>query len=277
MENRMRDLDQIQERDADGRSRQLGTILLATGAVVALTFAIGVVVGQAAEPAERDELDPLSQLVDPSSKKSDAAEDTAEAAKAPVVAAEELSFPKTLTETEDRPEVIAALRAAAAEEALLLEAKSTAPTPVAPTAAATTPVEVAADAVMASVPAAVAAGSAGQKLPETARRDPLVARALENEAEQEPRSPAARGQDGEFTLQVISYTSSEEAQTFSEGLRAKGHEAFVTRAEIEGRGTFYRVRIGPFKNRFRAENYRRDFERDERMNTFVVRRKPDQE
>jgi DedD protein len=60
---------------------------------------------------------------------------------------------------------------------------------------------------------------------------------------------------------------------FAAGLRARGHEAFVISAEIEDRGTWYRVRIGPFETQREAEAFRRSFERTERMNTLLVRRR----
>jgi len=88
----------------------------------------------------------------------------------------------------------------------------------------------------------------------------------------EPKAGAApRGHEGEFTLQVISYDRPEPSRAFAEGLRAKGHPAFVVTAEVPSRGRYYRVRVGPFKSRAEAETYRRKFEDQEHMNTFVVR------
>jgi cell division septation protein DedD len=282
METRMRDLDQIQERDGDDRGRRVGTILLATGAVVGLTFAMGVVVGRAAEPAEPAAKDPLAQL-DRMGGAAEAAEDNPE--EAPDVEPTDLSFPQALTEEEDRPEVLAALRAAALEEAALADPESdleadarnapVAPAGAAATAAAGPAAEVAPEHLVAAVPAAVAAGAAGRTLPQDARHDPLVAEAIRAEDDDTPAPPAARGHDGEYTLQVISYDSPDPARAFAEGLRAKGHEAFVVEADIPERGRYFRVRIGPFKNRHKAETYRRKFEQEERMNTFVVRKKPD--
>jgi cell division protein FtsN len=47
----------------------------------------------------------------------------------------------------------------------------------------------------------------------------------------------------------------------------------VLRAEVEGRGTVYRVRVGPFETQREAQTYRHEFERTERMNTLLVRRR----
>ena len=90
--------------------------------------------------------------------------------------------------------------------------------------------------------------------------------------------PRARaGHDGDLTLQVASYRTEEEADIFAEALRARGHAAFVMQAEIPDRGTYYRVRIGPFDTMGEAESYRATFEQEERMNTYVARRRDGEE
>lgn len=278
MENRVRDLEQIQERDGDERGRRIGALLMAALALVGLTFAIGVVVGRAAEPAEPEQAteDPLAKL---ERVQGTAAAEPAAAAKPIAVKASDMSFPSTLTEAEERPEVLAALKAAAAEEAALEGEDPVTQAQAARTAAIIPPSveqeldeEVSTEELVAAVPAAVAAGAAGRSLPRAIRTDSLVATALRN-SDESSTPEAAHGYDGELTLQVISYDRPEPARAFAAGLRDKGHEAFVTAAEVEDRGTFYRVRIGPFKSREQAERYRRKFEQEEHMNTFVVRRK----
>ena len=47
----------------------------------------------------------------------------------------------------------------------------------------------------------------------------------------------------------------------------------VTTGTVEDRGTHWRVRIGPFETRQAAQDYRTTFEREEGMNTFIVRNK----
>jgi cell division septation protein DedD len=285
MENRVRDLEQIQERDGDDRGRRIGALLMAALALVGLTFAIGVVVGRAAEPTAQADADPLAKL--DRAQPGTLAPATAPPKRAEVRAAD-LSFPATLTENEERPEVLAALAAAAAEEAALAgDARpSMAAEPAGEAALAAAPkepalpepleprAEVSTEELVASVPAAVAAGAAGRSLPKSMRSDPLVANALRN-GDDEDTVDAAHGHEGELTLQVISYDSPEPARAFAAGLREKGYEAFVTAADVEERGRFYRVRIGPFKSREQAEKQRAKFEQEEHMNTFVVRKKDD--
>lgn len=263
MSNRMRDLEQIQERDPEESGRRLGTMVMAALTLVGLSSAIGVVVGRAAQPDAYETTDPLA-AVDFGAMGNRGAEGLQEPVRDIRVEAIDLTFPSTLSEKDERPEVLAALEAAAREEAELADepqaAVVPAPLPEAPSAPAVVPH---------SLPAAIAAGPASRQLPRAARNDPLVAETM---PEHEPVPRADRGEEGEYTLQVISYDSRDQARAFARRLRAKGHKAFVARAEIEGRGVYFRVRIGPFDKRHKARAYRADFEAQEGMNTYIVRR-----
>jgi cell division septation protein DedD len=168
-----------------------------------------------------------------------------------------LTFPEVLAPSDERPEVAAALAAAAAELAHPDPLDDGRP-------------PLALDTIPAGLPAALAADTSAASLARTAARDPLMAAALPDAPSAPPAEP---GRDGAYTVQVISYDSPEGAEAFAAALRARGHRAFVTTAQVEGRGTVYRVRIGPFETKREAQAYRREFERTERMNTLVVRRR----
>jgi hypothetical protein len=131
MENRVRDLEQLQEQDSDRRKR--GSLAMAALAILALAFAIGLVVGKAALPAtpERDPLDQLDRVAEAARREAAAAAPPSaakagagEPEKAPVakpgasqrVETSQLTFERSLTEVEERPEVLAALEAAGREE-----------------------------------------------------------------------------------------------------------------------------------------------------------------
>jgi cell division septation protein DedD len=123
--------------------------------------------------------------------------------------------------------------------------------------------------MLARVPAALAAASAGRELRRSTVQDPLLAAAM---AGHSPKSaPAPEGRAGAYTLHVISYDRVELAKSFASGLRARGHTAFVIPADVPERGRSFRVRIGPFQTREQAELYRRKFEDQEHMNTVVLR------
>ncbi len=243
MDTAMRDLDRIRERPAEeGRNV---VVLSAVGLLAALGI---VVAAMAALPSdgESQRPDPLQSL---------AAAQAAEPERAPEIDPEinpeTLSFPTTLV-TETRPEVAAAIAAATAELEHL--DPLTDPPPRADIAA--------------GLPAAVTAGPDGEVVERAAAVDPLVAATV-----REKPTVAPAGREGLYTLQVISYAEPEEARVFANALRKRGHAAYVTTGVVEGRGTHWRVRIGPFDTRQEAQSYRATFEREEGMNTFIVRNK----
>ncbi len=261
MDSSMRDLEQIREHDAEGEGRPLALVAILIGVTVALVLALGMAVGGSGEDEAVVENDPLARLDRAAGLEPEPLADDEEL---PEVDRSELLFPRTLAPADDeRPEVAAALAAAAAELAHPdpLEHAPSYAAPVVPVAA-----------LPAALPAGVAAAPGAETLARDAALDPLVAESI-------PAAPAAQavaaGHDGEYTVQVISYDSPEGAEAFAAGLRARGHRAFVMRAEVEGRGTMYRVRVGPFETQREAQAYRHEFERTERMNTLLVHRRSD--
>ena len=49
-----------------------------------------------------------------------------------------------------------------------------------------------------------------------------------------------------FTLQLSSFQDREEADAFLSSVKAAGYQAYVTSADVSGKGTFYRVRLGRY-------------------------------
>lgn len=246
MDTAMRDLERIEERSSEeGRG-----VLVLSG--VGLVAAIAVVVGAVAalpDGSRSQPEDPLQMLV--IANEVEGEEPAKEPAADPGIDPETLSFPTTLV-TETRPEVAAAMAAAAAELAHLDPVTNPPPR----------------SDIAAGLPAAVTAGPDRQVVEMAAIRDPLVAATV---SEKTTASPA--GHEGRYTLQVISYRDAQEAQVFASALRKRGHAAYVTTGTVEDRGTHWRVRIGPFETRQEAQGYRTTFEQEEGMNTFIVRNK----
>jgi DedD protein len=246
MDTAMRDLERIEERSSDeGRG-----VLVLSG--VGLVAAIGIVVAAVAALPDGNEPpreDPLQMLAIADGV--EAVEATKEPAEDPELDPETLSFPTTLV-TETRPEVAIAMAAAAAELAHLD------PLTKPPRRSD----------IAAGLPAAVTAGPDRKVVEMAAARDPLVAATVPQTTVSAPA-----GYEGRYTLQVISYQDAEEAQVFASALRKRGHAAYVTTGIVEGRGTHWRVRIGPFATRQQAQGYRTTFEREEGMNTFIIRNK----
>jgi cell division septation protein DedD len=83
-----------------------------------------------------------------------------------------------------------------------------------------------------------------------------------------PTAPA--GHEGGYQLQVSSFRTQPEANQFAEQLRARGHKAYAVEAHVPGRGTWYRVRVGPFPTQAAAATYRTSFEAREHVVPFIV-------
>jgi cell division septation protein DedD len=81
---------------------------------------------------------------------------------------------------------------------------------------------------------------------------------------------AVPGHEGGYQLQVSSFRTEPEADGFAAQLRARGHKAYVAEAHVLGRGTWYRVRVGPFQTQHAAAQYRASFEEREHVVPFIV-------
>jgi len=81
---------------------------------------------------------------------------------------------------------------------------------------------------------------------------------------------APSGHEGGYQLQVSSFRSQTEAESFAGQLRARGHKAYVVEAHVAGRGTWFRVRVGPFATQRAAAQYRAAFESKEHVVPFIV-------
>ena len=69
---------------------------------------------------------------------------------------------------------------------------------------------------------------------------------------------------------MSSFHTQPEADGFAEQLRARGHKAYVVEAHVPGRGTWFRVRVGPFPTQHSASQYRVAFEAREHVVPFIV-------
>lgn len=82
--------------------------------------------------------------------------------------------------------------------------------------------------------------------------------------------PAQAVKDGVFTLQISAFQDKGEADRFAARLRSRGFAPYIISAEVAGKGTWYRVRMGSFKNREDASKYLSDFKRETRLDAFVA-------
>ncbi|MBA2541570.1 MAG: SPOR domain-containing protein [Deltaproteobacteria bacterium] len=90
-----------------------------------------------------------------------------------------------------------------------------------------------------------------------------------------PKKPEPAGEPDKakprFTLQLSSFQDKQEAETFLSSVKAAGYQAYVTEAEVSGKGTFYRVRVGKYGSLDAANNAKADVEKATRKSASVMR------
>jgi cell division septation protein DedD len=245
----VRNLERIQEEERGGRAPKLAAIVLAALAGGSLLTATVMTLGRSAE-GEPSKPDPLAEL---------ALKAKAEAAKQPAqpVSAAQATFASRLT---DQPEATTALVAVKDERGQLVPLGNTAnPAALPPAAGDQLPV----------VP--LPAGTLLQATPVSkAPADELTSLAAEKSRTELIEITPASGSEGGYQIQVASFRDQAEADAFVAELQKRGHKSYRQAAYVANRGLWHRVRIGPFKHKFQAAQYQSDFEKKERMSTFLV-------
>jgi cell division septation protein DedD len=84
------------------------------------------------------------------------------------------------------------------------------------------------------------------------------------------RPPAEAVKGGAFTLQLSASQSRDEADRFVKRLRDRGYAPYMVKAEVAGKGTWYRVRMGSFPTKEAAQRYLADFKRETQLSAFVA-------
>jgi hypothetical protein len=77
---------------------------------------------------------------------------------------------------------------------------------------------------------------------------------------------------GTYSLQVASFRDQREATIMISRLKRAGHKSFLVSVNMPERGgLWYRVRVGPFQSKKNVWNYKKIFEKKEKLATFVVK------
>lgn len=84
------------------------------------------------------------------------------------------------------------------------------------------------------------------------------------------RQPTEAAAGGAFTLQISAFQTRPEAERFAARLRDRGYAPYIVAAEVPGKGTWYRVRMGSFPSKEAAARYLADFQRETRIDAFVA-------
>ena len=246
LDTAMRDLERIEERPL-GQSDSRYLVLWGAGlaSLIAVLLAVAANVDRA-DNANADTPDPLAALTIDTG---DLIEE--KKVRSTDVDPEQLTFPSALA-THDPPEVVAALAAATAEYEH--------PDPLEqPTSLAE---------ITAGLPGAVVASPDQEVVARAAVQDPMVNGKASTHGNVQPA--AQRGSEGKFTLQVLSYRTPREAESFASSLRKRGHAAYVITSNVPERGQHWRVRVGPFTNRQKAIAYKAKFEKSEGISAYIV-------
>jgi DedD protein len=125
--------------------------------------------------------------------------------------------------------------------------------------------------------------------PEVTRSNDPPAEALkaEERREAEPRRPAVTteskpkppavtrvslSQTGDYTIQVSSFQSMDQANALKGRLSKKGYAAYVQSVDLSDKGTWHRVRVGNYREKDGAERVASDLRNQESLPATVMRR-----
>jgi len=266
----IRNLDDLQEDDGERRYPPGVTtaFVVLGGACVALAaFALG---GRSTKP-QAPKSDPLGELV---AHRVPGAASAAASRPATELLPKDVTFPGMLSDDARATTAHAAVKGNAPAVVLAVPSGSLPAivAPLAPPVPAGPPP--AADRLSVVPVAPLPAQAVLEATPIVTRpRDTLTKAA--SDAAQLTGAPASGdtappGREGGYQLQVSSFRSQSEAQAFADQLRARGHRAYAVEAHVPGRGTWYRVRIGPFGTQRAATVYRSGFEAREHVVPFIV-------
>ena len=252
MDVNVRNLDQIQEDDPGRRSSKLGALLLASIGGAALVT-VGVLTFQKSDAPPQQGADPLAALIEEQRGN--------EGTPPEQLAGADVTFPGLLSDVDTPTTALAAVKDSRGK---LL--KQDAPALNLPPGAPTLPPP--AGDVLPVMPLPPA-GDLLAATPVTSQpKDPLVGMAVSDGGQSGALAPM--GMEGGFQLQVASFKKQEDADAFVADLRRRDHKAYRQAARVPGRGLWHRVRVGPFKTKFQAIQYKKKFEKSERVAPFIV-------
>ena len=253
MEQGVKNLEQIQETDADGRPGKGTTLAFVALGGACVLFASLAISGRGTH-ADAKRTDPLGELVVQKSK----ADKAQGGPKATDLSTKDVTFPGILSDDSAPPTALAAVKGN--KDNVGAASSSRAPEGPPPAADRLPVVPLPAANLLEATPVV------------TRPRDSLTKVASDNaQIRSLPEGPSApQGKEGGYQLQVSSFRTREEAEAFAAQLRARSHKAYVTEAHVAGRGTWFRVRIGPFSSQHAAAQYRAGFEGREHVVPFIV-------
>lgn len=251
----IRNLEQLQEDDEDRKTpRSVTAALLVLGGGCVVFAGLALAGHSSQSPIAK--VDPLGDLLQHRPRAAASA-----SARPTDISTKDVTFPEMLSD-EGKPATALVAIQSAGPVASVKAAPPSPPTQPPPAADRLPVVPLPAQAVLEATPVV------------TRPRDTLT-KAATDAAQMITLAPATSdtapaGREGGYQLQVSSFRTQGEAQAFADQLRARGHKAHVVEAHVPARGTWFRVRIGPFPTQRAASQYRTGFEAREHVVPFVV-------
>jgi len=275
----VKNLEQIQENDGEGRTSRGVTIALVSLGGACVVFA-ALAFGRGRGEQAPQKVDPLGDLVSAHAK----SQNGTTPVKATDLSPHDVTFPQILSDDGNPTTALAAVKGGTPGRApvTLPVTSATAPPPagdrlpVMPLPAqnileATPVVTRPRDALTRSASeSAQIAGTDPPRFDVKADKADKPGGDKADKADKPTGEMAPAGREGGYQLQVSSFRTQGEGDSFANQLRARGHKAYVVEAHVPGRGTWYRVRIGPFPSQHAAAAYRSGFETREHVVPFIV-------
>jgi DedD protein len=248
----IRNLEQLQEDDDERRTPRGVTVALLVLGGGCVVFA-GLALAGRSSQSPTAKVDPLGDLLQRRPHAGALA-----GAKSTDISTKDVTFPERLSDEGTPATALVAVQAAGTGATV----KAPAPAQPPPPTDRLPVVPLPAQAVLEATPVV------------TRPRDTMTKAATDAAQMLTPGPPtsdtSAAGHEGGYQLQVSSFRTQGEAQAFADQLRARGHKAHVVEAHVLSRGTWFRVRIGPFPTQRAASQYRTGFEAREHVVPFVV-------
>jgi DedD protein len=264
----VRNLEQIQEEDHGPRTPRGASAAIVVLGGACVVFAVLALGGRRSAPLATP-ADPLGDLIAQHPHTGPSA-----SARLTDLRPSDVTFPSMLSDDKNPPTALAAVRAMPALGAPAAPGATPAPSSAPPASSAVPPPPTDRLSVMPvpAQPAPLPAQNVLEATPVITRpRDGMTKAASDSAQLVTAGAPAASaGHDGGYQLQVSSFRTQSEANDFADQLRARGHKAYVQEAHVAGRGTWFRVRVGPFATQHAAAAYRSSFEFKEHVVPFIV-------
>ena len=249
----MRDAHRMREKyDLSLDSRQVVSLLIGGIVVLGAVFVLGVLVGKKLAGTPRADRGP--DLLTALDHKSDALE-RARAAP-PLTFQEELTKPTPPAPAIARAPSTSAVTGPSLAGPTLARAAAA---PAAPVTPSPTP------------PAAPASSARPTPVTTEKKAEAVATRTAPTPAPHAPpKVPEATSATGAFTLQLSASPRRDDAERQASRLREKGYAPYIVSAEVPGKGTWYRVRMGSFPSKDAATRYLQDFKRETQAEAFVA-------